>query len=91
MTKTRFTEAEVRAAALNALLDVAPDVDPTQLDPTRAFRDQFDFDSMDYLNFVTALHHSLGCDIPETDYPRLTSLDGCVQYLLAQLNRPGAE
>jgi acyl carrier protein len=91
MSKTRVTEAEVRTAALNALLDVAPDIDSAELDPARAFRDQFDFDSMDYLNFVTALHHNLGCDIPEVDYPRLASLDGCVQYLLAQLNRTGSE
>ena len=91
MTNPRFSEAEVRAAALKALLDVAPDVDAAELDPARAFRDQFDFDSMDYLNFVTGLHHSLGLDIPEVDYPRLSSLDGCVQYLLAQLNRPGAQ
>jgi acyl carrier protein len=91
MTTASLDEASVRAAALKALLDVAPDVDAAALDPARAFRDQFDFDSMDYLNFVTALHLSLGVDIPEVDYPRLATLDGCAQYLLARLNRSGAE
>ena len=91
MTNASFDEPSVRAAALNALLDVAPDVDAATLDPARAFRDQFDFDSMDYLNFVTALHLRLGIDIPETDYPRLASLDGCVEYLLAHARRAGAE
>jgi acyl carrier protein len=71
----------LRAAVVDALVEIAPDVDAGALDPARAFRDQFDFDSMDYLNFVTALHARIGIDVPEVDYPRLSSLDGCVQYL----------
>jgi acyl carrier protein len=66
---------------MDALLGVAPDVDAAALDPARPFRDQFDFDSMDYLNFVTALHRRFGVDIPETDYTKLASLNGCVAYL----------
>jgi len=40
-----------------------------------------DIDSMDFLNFVVALHEKLGVDIPETDYPQLMTLDGAIQYL----------
>jgi acyl carrier protein len=83
---TRSTE-EIRGAVLEALTQVAPDIDISALDHARAFRDQFDFDSMDYLNFVTALHHALACDIPETDYPRLATVDGCVRYLTNALSR----
>jgi hypothetical protein len=28
-----------------------------------------------------SLHHCLGVDIPESDYPQLASLDGAVRYL----------
>jgi len=38
---------------------------------------------MDFLNFVIGLHHTLGVDIPESDYPKLATLEGCVQYLAA--------
>ena len=41
-------------------------------------------DSMDLLNFVIGLHKELAVDIPETDYPRLATLDGCVDYLAAR-------
>jgi acyl carrier protein len=75
----------LRQTVLAALLDVAPDVDPAALNPAQAFREQFDFDSMDYLNFVTALHKSLGVDIPETDYPQLASLDAAERYLESKL------
>jgi acyl carrier protein len=66
---------------LRILGDIAPDVDPEGIDPQQPFRDQFDFDSMDTLNFAIALHKALGVDIPEADYPRIGSLNGCIEYL----------
>jgi acyl carrier protein len=78
---TAVSAEALRATVLQALLDVAPDVDGASIDPTQPFREQFDFDSMDHLNFVIALHRSLGVDVPEADYPQLASLDGCVRYL----------
>ncbi len=77
--------ARLRRTVLDALTQVAPDVDIGTLDHARVFRDQFDFDSMDYLNFVTALHRALGVDIRESDYPRLATVDGAVQYLIEAL------
>lgn len=75
----------LRATVLDALLGVAPDVDAAAIDPATPFREQFDFDSMDHLNFVIALHRSLGVDVPEADYPQLATLDGCVGYLTRAL------
>jgi acyl carrier protein len=75
----------LRAIVLEALTAVAPDVDPSVLEPALPFREQFDFDSMDHLNFVIGLHRALGVDVPETDYPQLASLDGCVRYLTRSL------
>ena len=40
---------------------------------------------MDFLNFVIALHHRLGLDIPELDYPKLATFDGAVTYLKPKL------
>lgn len=77
---TMTTDA-LRSAVLEALLDVAPDVDTNALDAARPFRDQFDFDSMDQLNFAVSLHKRLGVDVPEIDYPQLATLAGCVDYL----------
>jgi acyl carrier protein len=76
--------AEVRAAVLRALGDIAPEADFASLKPDVPLRDQLDLDSMDILNLVTALHDALGVEIPEADYPRLTTLDACVEYLDAR-------
>ncbi len=81
-----MTRDEIRAAVLRALADVAPEADPARLDPRVAFRDQLDLDSMDVLNFVTALHEALGVDVPESDYAKIATLEGAVEYLAARIS-----
>jgi hypothetical protein len=39
---------------------------------------------MDFLRFVVELHRRVGVDVPETDYPRLTSLDAIADYFAAR-------
>jgi len=81
------SEETLRATILDSLLSVAPDIDAATLDPRLEFREQFDFDSMDYLSFATALHKRLDIDVPEVDYPKLGSLDGCMRYVADVLSR----
>ncbi len=78
-----MTPTEIRATVLRQLGNIAPEADLTQLKPEVNFREQLDLDSMDYLNFVIALHEELGIDIPEKDYPKLATLNGSVAYLAA--------
>ena len=73
------------ARVLQLVTEIAPDVDPATVLPGIDFRDQFDFDSMDTLNFAIALNRELGVDVPEADYSQLASLDKCVAYLMARL------
>jgi acyl carrier protein len=40
---------------------------------------------MDFLNFVMGLHKATGLDLPEKDYPRLTSLASAIAYLTEKL------
>ena len=72
---------ELAAKLLALVTGIAPDVDPATVIPGIDFRDQFDFDSMDTLNFAIALHRELGVEVPEAEYSRLASLDKCVGYL----------
>jgi acyl carrier protein len=81
-----MSRPEIEKAVRNALAQVAPEADLSAIDPKRALRDQLDLDSMDFLNFVIAVHRALGVDIPERDYARLATLDSCVEYLA---RRPG--
>lgn len=76
---------EIRSITLEMLGQVAPEADLDTLDPAQSFRDQFEFDSVDYLNFVLALEKRLEIKIPEIEFPQLASLDGCIGYLTAKL------
>jgi acyl carrier protein len=72
---------DLAARVLALVTEIAPDVDPASVIAGVDFRDQFDFDSMDTLNFAIALHRDLGVAVPEAEYSRLASLDKCVAYL----------
>lgn len=77
-------ENDIKDTVIAVLTEVAPNIDANAIDPRVNFRDQFDFDSMDFLNFGLGLEKRLGIKIPETDYPKLSSLSGCVAYLGAR-------
>lgn len=80
-----MTRAEIRAAVLRVLGDIAPEADLATLVPDVELREQLDLDSMDLLNVLVGLHAALGVDVPETDYAKLTTLDACVDYLATRL------
>lgn len=76
---------QIEAVVFAALRRIAPEVEPSDLDPALELRDQIDIDSMDFLNLVIAVHRETGVDIPEADYPKLVTLGGFVDYLEARV------
>lgn len=76
-----MTNDEIRAAVVTALRSVAPEVDPVTVRSNLPLRDQVDLDSIDFLNFLMAIHAALGVDIPEAAYAQVATLDGCVAYV----------
>jgi acyl carrier protein len=80
-----MTRETIRDTVVNALTSVAPEVNARTLQPDTEFRQDLDLDSMDFLNFVIAIHERLNVDVPETDYSRLASLNGAVDYLADRL------
>jgi len=74
-------QSELRDQVLAILTKIAPDIDAADIKPELAFREQFDFDSMDFLNFCTALSGHFGLAIEDRDYLRLGSLAGCLSFL----------
>ena len=76
---------EVRKALIDSILDVAPEADFTQLLPDRPVRGQIDIDSFDFLTILENLHEKIGVDVPESDYGKMMTLDGSVDYLVHRL------
>ena len=73
-----LTDNQIKKVALDIIGTIAPEADIEDLDPAVRFRDQFDFDSVDFMNFAVALQEQLQVEIPEEDYPQLATLKGCI-------------
>jgi acyl carrier protein len=80
-----MTRQEIRDTIVRCLCEVAPEIDPATVKDDVSFRDQFDVDSMDLLNFVIAMHEQLHVDIPESEYGRLGTVDLLVDYIAGVL------
>jgi acyl carrier protein len=80
-----MSDPDIRKAILEELGNIAPEADLAAVDPAADLREALDIDSMDFLNFVIALHRRLAVDVPEIDYPKLVTLDGAMTYLRAKM------
>lgn len=80
-----LTEDKIKEVALDLIGKIAPEADIENLDPAVRFRDQFDFDSVDFMNFAVALQEQLKVEIPEEDYLKIGTLNGCIAYLKSKI------
>ena len=72
---------QIRAAVIAELGNIAPEADISAVPGDADLREALDIDSIDFLNFIMALHKKLGIAIPERDYPKLSTLNGVFAYL----------
>lgn len=82
-----MTRDELQALLVSELQTIAPEIEGEDIDPDDDLRDAFDIDSMDFLNFIIAVHQALKVDIPESDYPQLVTLNGALSYLENAMRR----
>jgi acyl carrier protein len=82
-----MSAAAIEQQVLAVFLQVAPDVEAARLKRDVPFRDQFDFDSMDTLNFAIGLNKQFGIEVPETQYRELASLARATAFVSAALDQ----
>ena len=73
--------AQVREVVMDIIADIALDEDVTQIKDDLALRDQLDLDSMDFLDIVMELKKRHKIEVPQEDYPKLATMESCVNYL----------
>ena len=81
-----MTREDIRGKVITALTRVAPEIDAAAIDADAPLRRTYDLDSMDFLNFVIALHKTLGIAVPEQDYPQLATVNGAIEYLMTRVS-----
>jgi acyl carrier protein len=80
-----MTRDEIRDVILEIIEDIDEDADFDSLDADKPLRDQLDLDSMDFLDIVMELRKRYKLQIPEEEYPELSTLNSCVNYLEPKL------
>jgi len=78
---------EARRAVRMVLHAVAPDADVGSVAPDETLQESLGLDSLDFLNFVAGLEECTGVLVPECEYPRLLTVEGCVDYLVSTGSR----
>ncbi len=76
-----MTEAAIKDAIWCGLKKIAPEANPGDVAPGENLREALDIDSFDFLHLLIGLHETLGVEIPESDYGKLTTMDALVSYL----------
>jgi acyl carrier protein len=76
-----MTPDEARALIASTLRRIAPEADLDEVGPGEALQEALDLDSIDFLNLGVGLHEATGLEIPERDYPQLSTLAGAIGYL----------
>jgi acyl carrier protein len=80
-----MSDQDIRKVIAEELGNIAPEADLASIDPGADLRDALDIDSIDFLNFIAAIHRRLGIEVPELDYAKLFTFDGAIAYLAAKL------
>ena len=80
-----MTEDEIRALVIAELNTIAPESDAASIDPDADLREALDIDSLDFLNFLAALHKKTGVNVPEADYTKLITLNRAVAYMAGKV------
>lgn len=80
-----MSDDQILAIIRDELGRLAPEVDFDAVARDQPIQREFDIDSMDFLNFVTALHERLGVNVPESDYAKVATLAGAQTYVAQKI------
>ncbi|HET6504917.1 MAG TPA: phosphopantetheine-binding protein [Amycolatopsis sp.] len=81
MTSQTAARELALAAIHDALGGFASEGELNSLGPDENLREALELDSIDFLSFVEHLSTVTGHRIEEDDYPRLSTLNSCVDFL----------
>jgi acyl carrier protein len=76
-----MTNNQLKETIFRILKEIAPECDPTELQPDENIREALDIDSYGFLQMLISISEETGVEIPEADYYRVFTLRGMVDYL----------
>jgi len=70
---------------LKALIVELLEVDESKVVPEASFADDFDADSLDFIEFITAVEDTFKIEIPDEDAENLETVQDAIDYIEAKI------
>jgi acyl carrier protein len=82
-----MTGEQIREAIIDIIQGLLEDddINLSRLQDDISIRDQLDLDSMDFLDIILELRKRHGITVPEEDFMKLSTMKGCIKYLVPLL------
>jgi acyl carrier protein len=75
-----MNEEAIKSAIVEAILQIAPEVEADEIEPDANIQRSLEIDSFDFLKILTALNEKLGIEVPESDYAEVDTLNRMARY-----------
>lgn len=76
-----MNHAETESLLTGELHRIAPEIEVEIVDRNGDLREEFDIDSVDFLNLIASISKKLDIAMPETDYPKMYTFNAMLAYL----------
>jgi acyl carrier protein len=84
MTKAN-NQQNIKKIILDAIQDVAPEIEQDDIEMDEDIREECDLDSMDFINYLIAVKKSTGVSIAEGDYTQVNTFNKMLSYLTEKI------
>lgn len=75
-----MTQEQIKAAIIEQILNVAPDIEESDIIPDKNIQRSLEIDSFDFLKILTALNEVTGIEVPESDYSKVDTPEHMYEY-----------
>lgn len=75
-----MTNEQIKQSIIDQILEIAPDIDESDIIPDKNIQRSLEIDSFDFLKILTALNDVLGVEVPEADYSQVDTLEHMTDY-----------
>ncbi|MFT7859710.1 MAG: phosphopantetheine-binding protein [Sulfurimonas sp.] len=80
-----MTKEELQRMIVQAILEIAPDVEEDEIELNANIQRSLEIDSFDFLKILTAMNEKTGVEVPEADYAKVGSVSEMADYILGNL------
>lgn len=76
---------ELKRIIIEQILEVAPDVEESEIVLSQNIQRSLEIDSFDFLNILTAMYEKVGIEVPEADYSKVDTVENMAEYFFKHL------